>query len=557
MRFVSPIRALLQAASVLLLALPGPAVFPGSPVPAVGEEVLRDLAERGEARVIISLRPSVTHAAVDPRPLEGRRRMDEVLESLPEGTWGEARRLNAVPAAAVRITGKALSGLLSDSRVSRIDRDEKVFGTQTDPLSQIGADRVQALGFSGQGITVAVLDSGTDPLSNVDLDASLDSEECFCSYGGGCCPDGSSRQSGPGSAASVTSHGTGVIGIVTSDGIVAPMGVAPGSRVVAVRVLDDGLIGTYSDILEALDWVVENRKDVRLVNLSIAGGPFPPDCDHFNAFNEAVAQLSAILRDRGGLIIASAGNHYSLTLMGSPACVSSVVSVGAVDAADVVMPFSDAGPSLDLLAPGDHIPAAGSYGRIVTLTGTSAAAPHVTGAAALVLSAAPGLSAQELEDRLEGKGVPVVDARNGATYPRVDAFRALVIPVEVDSHPAVHSPRSPGHGLSVRVEPPSPFLAADLDPASLTLSAAGGLPVPAEIGEARLGDGDQDGILDLTVHFNRQQVMSGLFVPGTVSLTLEGSFFSGLDCRGRTSLLVLSTGNRVRAEGTGALRAAP
>ena len=260
MRFVSPIRALLQAASVLLLALPGPAVFPGSPVPAVGEEVLRDLAERGEARVIISLRPSVTHAAVDRRPLEGRRRMDEVLSSLPEGTWGDARRLNAVPAAAVRITGKALSGLLSDSRVSRIDRDEKVFGTQTDPLSQIGADRVQALGFSGEGITVAVLDSGTDPLSNVDLDASLDSEECFCSNGGGCCPDGSSRQSGPGSAASVTSHGTGVIGIVTSDGIVAPRGVAPGSRVVAVRVLDDGLSGTYSDILEALDWVVKTGR---------------------------------------------------------------------------------------------------------------------------------------------------------------------------------------------------------------------------------------------------------------------------------------------------------
>lgn len=557
MRFVSPIRALLRAASILLLALPGPAAFPGSPGPAVGEEVLRDLAEKGEARVIISLRPSAPRAAADRRPFEGRRRMDEVLESLPEGTWGEARRLDAVPAAAARITGRALSRLLSDPRVSRIDRDEKVLGTQTAPLSQIGADQVQALGFSGQGITVAVLDSGTDPLSNVDLDASLDSEECFCSNGGGCCPDGTSRQSGPGSAASVSSHGTGVIGVVTSDGIVAPLGVAPGTRVLAVRVLDDGLIGTYSDILEALDWVVENRRDVRLVNLSLAGGPFPPDCDHFNAFNEAVAQLSAILRDRGGLIIASAGNHYSLTMMGSPACVSSVVSVGAVDAADVVMPFSDAPPTLDLLAPGDHVPAAGSYGQIITLTGTSAAAPHVTGAAALVLSAAPGLSAQELEDRLEGRGVPVVDARNGATYPRVDAFRALVIPVEVESRPPVHSPRSRGHGLWVRVEPPSPFLAADLDPASLTLSPPDGPPVPAEIGEARLGDGDEDGIPDLTVHFDRQEVTSGLSVPGTVTLTLEGRFFSGIDCRGKTSLQILSTNNRVRAHGASALEAVP
>ena len=311
------------------------------------------------------------------------------------------------------------------------------------------------------------------------------------------------------------------------------------------------------DVLEALDWVVGTRRDVRLVNLSVAAGPFPNDCDHLNAFNEAVAQLSAILRDRGGLVIASAGNHYSLTLMGSPACISSVVSVGAVDAADVVMRLSDAGPSLDLLAPGDHVRATGSYGRVIALTGTSAAAPHVTGAAALVLSAAPGLSAQELEDRLESKGVPVVDARNGATYPRVDAFRALVIPVEVDSRPAVYTPRSRGHGLSVRVEPPFPFHAADLDPASFTLSAAGGPAVPAEIGEARLGDGDRDGIPDLTVHFNRQEVMSGLLVPGTVPLTLEGRFFSGLDCRGRTSMQVLSIVNRVRGEEPTPPEAAP
>ena len=452
--------------------------------------------------------------------------------------------MNAVSAAAARITGEALTRLLADPRVSRIDRDGKVLGTQASPLSQIGADRVQALGFSGQGITVAVLDSGTDPISNVDLDTSLDSEECFCSNGGGCCPDGSSRQSGPGSAASVSSHGTGVIGIVTSDGFVAPGGggagkpgagrTGPGRRVDRHLLRHPGGAGLGG----------ENRKDVRLVNLSISGGPFPPDCDHLSAFNEAVAQLSAILRDRGGLIIASAGNDYSLTLMGSPACVSSVVSVGAVDAADQVMPFSDATPSLDLLAPGDHVPCAGSYGGIITLTGTSAAAPHVTGAAALVLSAAPGLSAQELEDRLRGRGVPVVDGRNGATYPRVDAFRALVIPVEVASHPAVQSPRSRGRGLSVRVEPPPPFLAADLDPASFTLSAAGGPPVPVEIREAELGDGDGDGIPDLTIHFNRRQVMSGLSAPGAVTLTLEGKFSSGLDCRGKTSLRMLKTGPR-------------
>jgi len=85
MRFPSPRRVLLQGASALLLALSGSTAFPGSPGPAVGDEVLRDLAELGEARVIISLRPSVTGAVADLRPSGGRRRMDEVLESLPEG----------------------------------------------------------------------------------------------------------------------------------------------------------------------------------------------------------------------------------------------------------------------------------------------------------------------------------------------------------------------------------------------------------------------------------------------------------------------------------------
>jgi Subtilase family len=517
-----------------------PSAVRPAPRPGVGQGVLLEMARKGEARVVISLRPSAPPRGAVSGDRPAHRRMGQVLDSLPAGSWSEAKRLQLVPAATARITGRALSRLMEDPRVSRIDLDGTVLGTQFDPLVQIGADRVQALGFSGQGVTVAVLDSGTDPLFNVDLQPSLDGEECFCSNNGGCCPDGSSRESG--SAASVTSHGPGVMGIVASQGVVAPLGVAPSVKVVAIRVLDDGLVGTYSDILEAMDWLLENREDVRLVNMSFAAGPFPPDCDHLNAFNEAMAGFSEILRQRGGLIVAAAGNHYSLSYMGSPACVSSVVSVGAVDGTDRVMPFSDAPPSLDILAPGNQVMTTGSYGRIVSLTGTSAAAPHVTGAAALVLSALPELSAQELEERLEKNGVPVLDGRSGRTYPRVDAFQALVLPLEADASPAVLSFRSRGRGLAVRVEPVPPFRAVDLDPSSFTLAVPGEERVPSDAQGTQLGDGDGDGTPDLTLHFDRRRVLRGLNGPGMVVLTVEGSFFSGPDCLGKLSLRLVGDG---------------
>jgi hypothetical protein len=547
MRSPTLLRAGIGTAFLLLSVFPPP--LSGSPAgerrASVGGEVLRDLAERGEARVIISLRPETAGSAGGLRQSSARRRMDEVLDSLPVGSWRQTARLEMVPAAAAAVRTSALAVLMDDPRVARVDRDDRILGMESGPLVQIGADRVQELGFSGQGVTVAVLDSGTDPLINVDLQPALDAEECFCSNDDGCCPDGTSRESGPGSASSITSHGPGVMGIVASQGIVAPRGVAPSARIVAVRVLDDGLVGTFSDILAAMDWLLVNRPDVRVVNLSIAAGLYPPACDHLSAFNEAMAEYSRILRERGGLLVAASGNNFSPTSMGSPACITGVLSVGAVDAFDHVLSFSNATSALSLLAPGNQIMSTGSFGRIVSLTGTSSAAPFVTGAAALLLSAMPDLSAQDLEERLEGKGVPVFDARNGGTYPRVDAFRSLLLPLKSGSNPGVISRRPRGRGLTVWVEPLPPFHAEDLDPSSFTLRAAGGPPIAAGAQGAELGDRDGDGIVDLSLRFDRRQVLAGVPVSETVDLTVEGSFLEGAGCRGKITLRFVGSGKPV------------
>src|SRR5262249_18019554 len=141
-----------------------------------------------------------------------------------------------------------------------------------------------------------------------------------------------------------------------------------------------------------------------LVNMSFAAGLLPAGCDHLFAFNEAIAEISALFRARGGLLFAATGNNGFAGYVGTPACVTSVVGVGAVSSLDQFLPFTNANAALDLLAPGLAIRTTGPFSQIVFFSGTSAATPHALGVAALALSADPSLSAEELETQLEEEG---------------------------------------------------------------------------------------------------------------------------------------------------------
>jgi hypothetical protein len=125
------------------------------------------------------------------------------------------------------------------SDVRRVDLDVGGSGHLAQSVPLIQADKVHALGFTGRGVTVAVLDSGL-ATTHPDLSDALLSEQCFCTNadGTGCCPDGSTQQSGPGSAEDDQGHGTNVTGIITSAGRIAPVGVAPDAGIVAVKVID-------------------------------------------------------------------------------------------------------------------------------------------------------------------------------------------------------------------------------------------------------------------------------------------------------------------------------
>jgi hypothetical protein len=148
-------------------------------------------------------------------------------------------------------------------------------------------------------------------------------------------------------------------------------------------------------------------------------------------FADAIEQLWA----RGAIVFAASGNDSRAEPMTAPACVERAVAVGAVDSADTVATFSNSSPTLDLLAPGVQIVSDGLDDNLTVISGTSMAAPHATGAAALLLSGRPGLSAQQVVDHLRNTGVPVLDRRNGRTAPRLDvfaAFKAAIVGVELE-----------------------------------------------------------------------------------------------------------------------------
>jgi subtilisin family serine protease len=393
------------------------------------------------AAVVVALRAPALPAearALPARRAAIARTRDAVLATLAAGDVTVERVYQTVPGFTARVSAAGLEQLAANPDVVRVDLDPLGGVAAGGSMAQIRAEPVHARGVTGIGTTIAVIDSGVDA-THPDIADALVHEECFCRAGRigdhnrrACCPGRIAHASGPGSAASVDPHGPHVAGIAVSRGRVAPVGVAPGAQLVAVRVLDDDNLGFLSDWVAALDWLAAERPDVRVINMSLVSNDlYRKDCGHDCgdvpgcAANLLLADAIDQLWQNGTVVFAAAGNEGRTNAMTAPACIARAVAVGAVDADDAVARFSNSSPDLDLLAPGVDIVSDGLDGKTATLSGTSMATPHAAGVAALVLSARPGLNAADLEQLLGTSGVAVLDARTGRVTPRVDAFAAL------------------------------------------------------------------------------------------------------------------------------------
>lgn len=417
--------------------------------PVVSIEVHTSIEAAGVARVMIAFDVPALEGPDAPArgsPDAGaaiRGKREEIESTFGLGEFISARRFEHVNALAGEVNAAGVARLAAHPGVVRVDIDAGGSGNLAEALPLANVNSAKALGLSGVGVIVAVLDSGYDS-DHLDLSDDLVDEACFCSGGGGCCPGGGTSQTGVGAAEDDHGHGTNVSGIITSAGNVAAEGGAPDADIIAVKVLDSGnLFCCTSDVVAGLDWIINNRPDVDIVNMSLGTASlFVGNCDSASASTIAFATAIDTLRSNGTSVFVSTGNNGSGTQMQAPACVANAISVGAAwdsnigsatmlgctdstTAADQVTCFTNSNATTDLMAPGAPTTSSEIGGGASTFYGTSQASPLAAACAALMLDADPTLTPAQIEAALEASPASVTDATNGLAFPRVDCVDAI------------------------------------------------------------------------------------------------------------------------------------
>ncbi len=229
-------------------------------------------------------------------------------------------------------------------------------------------------------------------------------------------------------------HVSGIIGAAANNGL-GLSGVAPGSRVMPIKVVTAAGIGSHGVIAQGIEHAVRNR--ARILNLSL-GGTEP---------SETLRRAIEYAWDNGLLIVAAAGNENSDTAV-YPAAWPNVVGVGATNVDDSRAPFSNYGNDVTVVAPGVAVLSTIMGGGYEAWPGTSMATPLVSGVAALLWSRYPTLSNTEVRDLLlrttERIGTDLYDV-NGRSpafgYGQVNAARAvgltIVTPTPQPNRPTV------------------------------------------------------------------------------------------------------------------------
>lgn len=287
---------------------------------------------------------------------------------------------------------------------------------------QVGGEHL-----TGKGLSACVIDTGVN--NHEAFQDRLIDQACFCSQpegiNGGCCPNGLNEQYGL--IGDLHGHGTHVAGIIAANGVVK--GVAPESNIVAVRVLNSTGGGVSSDLVKALQYCIDNSEkfNISVISMSLGCGLYTSDCDGMMSCDLSLIENEVDQGEAKGIIfVASSGNSGSKTSLAAPSCLSNVISVGSSTKQDELSTFSNRNDALDLLAPGSAINSLSKDGGLRLYSGTSQAAPHVSGSVLLLKQKDKSLDYNQIKDLLFENGVAISDTTTGKYYVRINLYNSIV-----------------------------------------------------------------------------------------------------------------------------------
>lgn len=379
------------------------------------------------------------------------------------GTATSARSLKMERLVALRATNRRaeILRLLRDPNIEFIEPDAPVRAVHTpnDPgyARQWGLPKIQAplawdQTFGANSPLVAVIDTGVNA-NHPDLAGQIQAGYDFVN-----------RDADP---TDDQGHGTHVAGIIVAKGDngIGALGVAPQARVLSIKALSASGSGSTAGIVESINYAVQ--QGAKVINLSL-GSPFKSLAMEY-AIRDAIAA--------GCVVVAAAGNDGK-NMQVYPAAYPGVLSVGSTAPNDARSSFSNFGTWVRMAAPGSSIYATykNSY---ATLSGTSMAAPHVAGAAALVYAVHPTWTAQTVQTALETTGDATTGFAPGSPL-RLNASRALKYTPPVAPSPTPTPTPSPAPSASPKPTPtPTPVPTASPQPSASPTATPSPAPTPS------------------------------------------------------------------------------
>ena len=341
---------------------------------------------------IVTLRSGDPSAAAD----DARRRHGaDVAHVYRHAVRGYAARMSARAAAALR-RQQDVASVIADRTVSATAQSLPTGVNRID--GELSSTRAGD-GTGSVNVDVAVIDTGID-VTHPDLAVA----------GGKNCSTGSSYNDGNGHG----SHVAGTIG--AKDDANGVVGVAPGARLWAVRVLNNAGSGSWSSVICGIDWVTANAGTIEVANMSLGGSGSDTGCKD-GGLHQAICNSVA----SGVTYAVAAGNESDDAKNHVPAAYDEVMTVSALadfngtpggggaptcrsDQDDTFADFSNFGADIDLIAPGVCILSTWKRGGYNTISGTSMATPHVTGAAALYKASNASASPAQVKAALQSAG---------------------------------------------------------------------------------------------------------------------------------------------------------